>query len=122
MLFDDREAAIGELAAASVVPTTLEIVRRVLTEHRHEMFAGRCDGRIDGRWDRAFDDRCARHRAVLRLVVRALDEVLIRAQVDRAAMLRTRRRTWARREVRQRRQRDVYLRGCARVVDALDRR
>src|SRR5215472_7873062 len=99
MLFDDREAVIGELVLASVVPAAFEIVRRILTEHRHEMLAGRRDGGIDRRRYRAFDDRCARHRAVLRLVVRALDEVLIRAQVDRAAMLRTTRRTWARREV-----------------------
>src|SRR5204863_8116048 len=57
ILVDDVDAAVGILVAVRLPSSFLELVRRILRKHRHQMLARRRDAGVDRRGDRTLDDR-----------------------------------------------------------------
>ena len=116
----DVETTIRE-PILNLVPIALfQLVRGILNEHRHQMFARRRDGRIDHRSHGAFQHGIGGRPAILGVVVSVFDIVLIRANVDGAAMLRTRLEPGTCLEIRHLRQGHIDLQRGAIVVNVLN--
>src|SRR5438552_18927222 len=91
-----------------------QLVRRVLHEKRHDVFAGGCDGGVDDGRNGAFEDRIRRRTSVLGVVVRPLDVVEGGCEVDRAAQVSVRWQTAAAYggEVGELREREIGRASC----------
>ena len=98
---EDRDDRVGRRLALGVRPSAGAIVRIVLREDREDMLAGRRQRRIGRRLEKALDQRRFALAAPRRVVVRLLQVVDGRGDVDRRAVVRLRLRSGTRAEVRQ---------------------